>query len=39
MVTNIFTGTQVLDENHVLAALESNLAMIEFNLEEGHMGK
>ncbi|HZH58408.1 MAG TPA: PAS domain-containing protein [Metabacillus sp.] len=33
MITNIYTSTQVLDKNHVLASLESNLAMIEFNLE------
>ena len=30
--TNINVSTQVLDENAVLSALESNLAMIEFNI-------
>src|SRR5690606_33566154 len=29
---NTGTSTQILDETSVLAALESNLAMIEFNL-------
>ncbi|WP_409303895.1 methyl-accepting chemotaxis protein [Peribacillus sp. SCS-155] len=34
MTTNINISTQVLDGNFVLASLESNLAMIEFNLDK-----
>lgn len=33
IATNINVSTQVLNERAVLASLESNLAMIEFNLD------